>query len=45
MKVEDGVGRATEEEETIDVEAARRCIDDPNQILLLDSPIVQNKKK
>jgi len=43
--MEAGIGRATEEEEGINVEFARNCVKDPDLILTSDSELVQAKKK
>jgi len=40
----DGIGRAVEEEEAMDVVQARQCIEDPSRIVELDSELVQKKK-
>lgn len=44
MAVQDGVGRAEEDESEVDVADAKRCHADPSQILKLQLPVVEALK-
>jgi hypothetical protein len=43
--LKDGIGRATEVEEAVDPAAARSFLEHPEQLLELDSPLMQNAKR
>ena len=39
--LQDGIGRSPEQEEPIDPAVGRRCLEDPQQLLALELPLLQ----